>query len=321
MNKYCKWTDEQTELLLKYHSTKTLNELSEIIGKDKEKIKTKGWRMNLTFMDYWTESEDKYIKENYINKTYKEIGEVIGRSRSAVQARCRKLGLIKGYDSHKKELNSNYFEVIDTEEKAYWLGFICADGCVSYCKSNGNYIFKIALQKSDDDFLKKFIKAIDGNFDLKYKEINTSIQGRETKKYETCEVSFRDKKFTADLLKYFDCNKTEYLRIPSQVPQDLIRHFIRGFSDGDGCFYCNLDKRDKSYEIVGKCYDMLNDIKNEFAKNDIFSDIFRKRKTNWKLGVYRIKELVKLQSYLYDGATIFMERKYYKSQEILKLAS
>lgn len=78
----------------------------------------------------WTENQDRFIKNNYNDMTYQEIGDILGRSKSAVQARCRKFGLLKSYSSIKKEFNSHYFDSIDTEEKAYWLGFICADGCV-----------------------------------------------------------------------------------------------------------------------------------------------------------------------------------------------
>lgn len=317
---YEKWTKEQENLLFTLYENKTLDELVEIIGKTKEQIKSKGWKNNITFMNYWTEIEDNYIKEHYLEMSYSEIGKQIGRSKSAVQARCRKLNLIKGVPSYKKELNSDYFEKIDTEDKSYWLGFICADGCVSYNNSNNSYQFKITLQQSDSNYLQKFVTAINGNFDVKLKTAKVKFNG-EYREYPICEVAFKDKKFTSDLLKYFSENKTDYLRIPNQVPKKLVHHFIRGFSDGDGCFYCDLSKRNKSFEIVGKSFDMLNDIKNELLLNGIHSKIYRKRTTNWKLGIYKINELKKFQSYLYKDATIFMQRKYLKSQEILKLAS
>lgn len=316
---YCKWSKEE-QLLLQLYKEKSLDELSKILGKTKEQIKTKGQRLKITFMNYWTAEEENYLKAHFMDMTYAEIGKHLGRTPSAIQSRCRKLGLLKSYQSFKKELNSDYFEYIDTEEKAYWLGFICADGCVSWNKSTNSYMFKISLQRSDEDFLRKFIYAINGNFDLKLKTAHVKFNDI-YKDYDICEVSFRDKKMTSDLLKYFSTNKTEYLRIPKEIPTELIRHFIRGFSDGDGCFYCNLNKKDKSYEIVGKCYDILFDIKSELERNGIYSKIYRKRKTNWKLGIYQINEIIKLQSYLYKDATIFMERKYTKSQEILKLAS
>lgn len=315
-----KWTDEEEKLLFSLYKEKSLDELSIIIGKSKDQIKSKGQRHHISFMNYWTENEDNYLKENFKTMTYEQIGAKIGRSKSAVQTRCRKLGLIKSKPSFKKKLNSNYFETIDTEEKAYWLGFICADGCVAFNKSSNAYVFKITLQERDQDHLRKFIMAINGEFDVNLKKAKLNFDGI-YKEYNTCEVSFKDKKFTSDLLQYFSTNKTEYLRMPNQIPSALLRHFIRGFSDGDGCFYINYEKKKKSFEIVGKCYDMLDDIKHELGRNDISSNIYRKRQTNWKLGICSIKEINKLQSYLYDGATIFLERKFQKSQEILKLAS
>lgn len=44
----------------------------------------------------------------------------------------------------KYRYNENYFENIDTEEKAYWLGFIFADGFITK-KTNGSFIFGISL--------------------------------------------------------------------------------------------------------------------------------------------------------------------------------
>lgn len=313
-----KWTKEQEKILLDNYKNKTIDELAELIRLDREQIKSKAWRMGIMLKYRWSNEEDDFLKKNYLKMTYEKLGKQIGRKRSAVQHRCRKLGLIKSYSSFKKQLNSDFFSIIDTEEKAYWLGFICADGCVSFNKNTNSYNFKITLQRRDSEFLNKFIQSIEGKFELKFK---TAKIKNSDKIYETCEVCFKDKKFTSDLLQYFQTNKTEYLRIPQQIPSHLIRHFIRGFSDGDGCFYVNLEKRDKSFEIVGKCYDMLKDIQDVFRENNIESRIFKKRETNYKLFIGKITELEKLHKFLYDNATIYMERKYLKSQDILKLAS
>ena len=62
----------------------------------------------------------------------------------------------KGYDildfCHFKKFNEHIFDIIDTEEKAYWLGFIYADGCISL-KTNA---FEISLKYDDINHLNKF---------------------------------------------------------------------------------------------------------------------------------------------------------------------
>ena len=102
----------------------------------------------------WNENEIKFIMENYKTMTYKEMAKKINRTENAVKLKVSKLGLKKS----KYIYDVDYFKKIDTIEKAYWLGFIYADGYVSVGKQN--YEFGIELQGSDYKHLKKFNKAI-----------------------------------------------------------------------------------------------------------------------------------------------------------------
>ena len=56
-------------------------------------------------------------------------------------------------------MNINKFDVIDTEEKAYWIGFIWCDGYNSkrYRGKNStpNYEFKLSLMEDDIGHLEK----------------------------------------------------------------------------------------------------------------------------------------------------------------------
>lgn len=57
----------------------------------------------------------------------------------------------------KYQVNDNFFKEINSEEKAYLLGFFLADG--SYClgsKCTKSYKFSIRLQKEDDSVIKLF---------------------------------------------------------------------------------------------------------------------------------------------------------------------
>ena len=264
----------------------------------------------------WTQDEIDFLKSNYMNYNYPTLSKIMNRSRSAIQHKITRLNLKKSlYDNKKKQFNDGYFKNIDSAEKAYWLGFISADGTINNYRS-GQYGFKITLKKSDDNFLKKFLLAINASFNISYK--NIKLKG---KNYGTCEISFRSKKFVTDLLQYITYNKTLKLHIPD-IDSEYIRHYIRGFIDGDGCFYINHNnEKKKCFEMVAYDQSILKEIQEEFSKHNITSTIYTKKNNNKKIGVYSNQSLINLHHYLYDDASIFMQRKYEKSFKILKLAS
>jgi hypothetical protein len=66
------------------------------------------------------------------------------------------------------EYNRHIFDVIDTPEKAYWLGFIIADG---YLNDNKNML-RIKLGNKDKCHLEKFIKFLDGDLSMLKSEIH-----------------------------------------------------------------------------------------------------------------------------------------------------
>lgn len=264
----------------------------------------------------WTKNEIDFLKNNYMDYNYPTLSKIMNRSRSAIQHKVTRLNFKKSpYNNKKKQLNDDYFKDIDSAEKAYWLGFISADGTINNYRS-GQYGFKITLKKADDDFLRKFLEAINAAFDISYKSVKLN-----EKIYETCEVSFRSKKFVTNLLQYITYNKTLELHIPN-IQSEYIRHYIRGFIDGDGCFYINhKNEKKKCFEMIAYNQSILEEIQNEFSKYNIMSTIYTKKNGNKKIGVYSNQSLINLHHYLYDDASIFMQRKYEKSFKILKLAS
>ena len=61
----------------------------------------------------------------------------------------------------KYTYNENYFKIIDSEEKAYWLGFLYADGCITRFYRNEklkSMSLELTLQSNDIEHLKKFLK-------------------------------------------------------------------------------------------------------------------------------------------------------------------
>ncbi len=124
----------------------------------------------------------------------------------------------------KKLYNENYFEKINTEDKVYFLGFICADGCILNNNKTHRYQISLKLHVKDTDILNTFIKCIDGE---------TKIWKH--KQREMVEVKFSGKKIINDLSNLGILpNKTFNLKYP-EIPLNLERHFLRGYFDGDGC--------------------------------------------------------------------------------------
>ena len=121
-------------------------------------------------------------------------------------------------------LNKNYFKNIDTEEKAYWLGFIAADGCV-YKMSKNAYRLQINLSAVDIGHLELFNDCIESDYIITQKKVNNS---------DTCILKISSKEFTDNLINLgITPNKSLIVQMPN-ISQDLIRHFIRGYFDGDG---------------------------------------------------------------------------------------
>jgi hypothetical protein len=117
--------------------------------------------------------------------------------------------------------NVDYFEKIDTEDKAYFLGFIIADGNIG---ENSN---SISIIQKDPYILYEFKKYIEfsGDIYLPYKNRNI------------CTINFSSSKTKNDLSKLgVFSNKTYTIKYPD-IPEELQNHFIRGVFDGDGCIF------------------------------------------------------------------------------------
>lgn len=118
-----------------------------------------------------------------------------------------------------------YFDEIDTEPKAYWLGFILADGCVLWSEKTGNYGLQVVLQSGDIDHLRMLESDFGGS---RYPHINTRTNSAKLMWYS---------KYLARRLidRGIPPRKSgvEDLTIP-QFPKSLARHFWRGLFDGDG---------------------------------------------------------------------------------------
>lgn len=130
--------------------------------------------------------------------------------------------------NRKYSINENYFENIDTEEKAYWLGFIWADGSITKTakRCSGPNRFTLAQKIEEIQHLTTFAKTIASDVKIHIRE---PMPG---KKIASLDINSRP--FCMNLEKLGYGTKAVRIHIPN-MQKNLRRHFIRGYFDGDGC--------------------------------------------------------------------------------------
>lgn len=263
----------------------------------------------------WTKEELDFIKNNCDKMNSVEMSSHLDRTIEAIRKKRKSLGIEgKGNESSiRYNYNNDFFESIDSENKAYWLGFIASDGCITD-KGNGGKRLKITLKLDDKEHLQKFADDLDSN--LLVKEKVNKIKGKE---YPTSEIVVNSTKICNDIINLgIDELKTTHLEMPD-IRHDMIKHFLRGFIDGDGCIY--FKKYEKRYryaiEIVGYECRMMYDIDDYLKSIGINSHIYQKRKNNLKLMISEKASIDKLIQHVYVGSNVYLDRKYQKAIELL----
>ena len=187
-------------------------------------------------------------------------------------------------------INESFFEVIDTEEKAYWLGFIAADGCVRKRKRCNSWVFTLVQHQKEKDHLEKFRGAIEHKRDLYHFK-------------NLCRVNFNSEKFCNDLISHGVVQKKTFVLKPPEIDNELVRHWIRGYFDGDGCINIRQDGKNKRIHISG------TEEVCEFISSRIpFYCSVRKNKSVFCIRVNQQKAIEWIADYFYKDSNVFLER-------------
>ena len=249
-----------------------------------------------------------------------KIGEMYGLSSSTIAYYLYKQGVKLRDNSINSRLftvNHNYFEKIDSDDKAYWLGFMYADG---YVASKSNQV-GLTISKKDINHLEKFRSCLDCNYPIHTYRFYGYSKGN-----EYCRFIVTSRKLKDDLIKQ-GCikNKTNVLSAPI-IREDLIPDFIRGYIDGDGCIAFTHIKGYPDWRVkICGTIDILDFIKKYIEENDlaIIRRYYERKpgqivKTLELTGNNRVKKFLEL---IYKDSTVFLERKYNKYIELVNYNS
>lgn len=261
---------------------------------------------------------DKTIIEEIIKLNGKmsqnNIAKKLGISQPTVKSILMKNNIEPiNFTNRTINFNENYFETIDNEHKAYWLGFIMADGYIHLSNNKTSRTSKrlsINISIKDIEILNNFQKDI--NISKNCIKIYTP-KGTYSSN-QMCSITINSKILVNNLIKNgINFNKTGHEYIPNTIPNELIRHFIRGFLDGDG----SISSRKNNKISLGFCSSskiILEQTNYHF--NNIGCTLrkinFDNKKNMYYLYYHSSFDLCKAYNYLYDNSTIYLKRKHDK---------
>ena len=214
----------------------------------------------------------------------------------------------------KKHIDENIFNKIDTQEKAYWLGMLYADGYITlYHKKGQRYTVELCLK--DKEHIEKFIDFLG---DKEYKPVKKIVK-LNGKEFTHWRYAVYSKQLSTDLVKH-GCleNKSLILKFPDEniLSKDLIPHFIRGYTDGDGSIG---ESKGKMFFCLLGTKNFLDKVIEIFLKNNLILSKPTYQMSGKAYSFIRIgKQVKKIMNFLHpENTTIHLERKYQKYAVLL----
>lgn len=184
----------------------------------------------------WTKEDLDFLIQEYPKMSTDDLAKILNRSHNSIIIKANRLGIQKPHNTQDNE----YFDIIDSCEKAYWLGFITADGYVVNNMNGRNWELGIELSISDLDHLEKFKKSINSSREITIRKRTHNFKDTRysDREYETCQVRIFSKHLVESLEQYgIVQNKTNCINFPETIPKQFVWDYIRGFYDGDGSFF------------------------------------------------------------------------------------
>ena len=226
--------DEKRKIVELHLENNTTVKIAKILNRNASTIerflKKNGYSMNYG-KKINSKQENEIIDMYKSGKTCKEIYQSFSHIYSceeSIQKIIRRNNISRGRYKKKVCVNENYFETIDNEHKAYWIGFLLADGCIIK-NNNKSDTIKFELNIKDKYIIDEFAKDI---------ETDLIVKDYKYGKKHNAQIQIKSNKMSSDLSKYgITYRKTLKINSIPDIPQNLIRHFVRGYFDGDGCAY------------------------------------------------------------------------------------
>lgn len=237
--------------------------------------------------------------------TQKEVADRFGYCLPTVAKILKDLPQYTKSNIFNPELDESFFEVIDTEDKAYYLGLLITDGNVFKANEHRASI-SITLDQNDAYLLDHWKDCLKSRTSLGH-------DGRGCVQY-----AVRSLKMANDLAKYGVVpRKTLSAYLPEIEDKSQMRHLVRGLIDGDGGIYAHMHNGKFSHQIKlcgteRLMKETLAFIDSELHLKYVPKVYTYKNKPLSMLQISNIQDMNRLGNWLYADAFVYMDRKYRK---------
>lgn len=211
---------------------------------------------------------------------------------------------------HPYQLDDSFFDIIDTEAKAYWLGFITADGCV---RDNGrHYTLQVKLKQSDAGHLAKLQADLGSDRPL-YLAEKRGVAGA------SAMLAVSSKHLVRSLEALGVTPRKSQTAQPWLGAPDLMRHYWRGMFDGDGSISLESSRAKWVLTFCGsrECVTAFAEWSRRIAP--AVSRLYdRQTLWYWKAAGVALPQAIAAE--LYGNATVYLDRKFALATELAEVA-
>lgn len=243
-------------------------------------------------------------------KLLQEIANEFNTTRATVSKLLKKHGF--KVDRFKYHFNEHYFDQIDSQDKAYILGLLWADGHNRV--DRGGVILE--LQEDDKELLEKINCITENERPLRKVPLNDKNPSWKNQ----YNLLWQSKYLSNVLNKYGMCQrKSLVLTFPEWLSKDLYPHFVRGYMDGDGCVCYMQHKHKIQVSIVGTqvFLEVVQKICEDIGVKSYITHDKRANEAICQLSIASNSGSVSFLNWVYNNANLKMERKYNKYQQFL----
>lgn len=252
---------------------------------------------------WYDDNKERILEMYYSNKRIIEICDKLKCNKSMIYKKFNEWGIQR---RNKIQLNErynatydvdvNYFENIDCEHKAYWLGFMVSDGFVNKKE------LSFCLKKEDIKAIEDFRNDLKSNHPIKFNKDGNPF------------ITIVCNKICKALYSYGLHNRKSWdfdiKKIVDKIPEEYEHHFIRGLFDGDGSIrYYNYPYLNKPQFHFG--YTGLKNV-CEYVQNKLGIErkLVYEGNVTYTVVTRNLIDIYNIFNYLYKDATIYLNRKY-----------